>query len=162
MKFKKILTAFLLAAFSFSILANSDFDKGVVEYENNNFSKAVVYFKKAAEQGHTFAQFSLGDMYNKGLGVPQDYKQAVAWYRKSAEQGYVSAQLNLGSMYAKGQGVPKDDKQAYIWFSIAAISGDSPAVKIRDIIEKQFSHEELSKAQKEAVVLYEKISANTK
>jgi len=37
-------------------------------------------------------------MYDKGKGVPQDYKQAVEWYRKAADQGDARAQLNLGVM----------------------------------------------------------------
>jgi TPR repeat protein len=37
------------------------------------------------------AQFNLGNMYNYGKGVIQDYNQAVYWYRKAAEQGNVDA-----------------------------------------------------------------------
>jgi len=47
-------------------------------------------------------------MYDKGQGVPQDYKEAVRLYRLSAEQGIAQAQYNLGLMYDKGQGVPQD------------------------------------------------------
>ena len=34
------------------------------------------------------AQFKIGWMYAKGLGVPQDYKTAVKWYKLAAEQDY--------------------------------------------------------------------------
>ena len=34
-------------------------------------------------------------MYDKGLGVPQDYKTAVKWYRLAAEQGFAGAQKKL-------------------------------------------------------------------
>ena len=54
-------------------------------------------------------------MYDKGEGVPQDYKEAVKWYTKAAEQGDVDAQYNLGLMYYNGEGVPKDLVQAYAW-----------------------------------------------
>ncbi len=47
-------------------------------------------------------------MYDKGLGVTQDYAQAAKWYRKAAEQGHAYAQFNLGYMYRFGQGVPQD------------------------------------------------------
>ena len=47
-------------------------------------------------------------MYNKGQGVPQDYKTAVKWFRPAAEQGYANAQHNLGVMYFKDLGVPQD------------------------------------------------------
>ena len=65
-----------------------------------------------AEKGFAAAQFRLGGMYEKGRGVPQDYKTAVKWYatvlRKwdpLAKQGNVGAQYNLGVMYYNGQGV---------------------------------------------------------
>jgi len=34
-----------------------------------------------AEQGDVHAQYHLGDMYENGRGVPQDYSEAVQWYR---------------------------------------------------------------------------------
>ena len=47
-------------------------------------------------------------MYEKGEGVPQDYKEAVKWFRLSAEQENTDAQIFLGLVYSKGQGVPQD------------------------------------------------------
>jgi TPR repeat protein len=52
--------------------------------------------RKMAEQGDAEAQFTLGQMYDSGDGVAQNYKQAAAWYRKAAEQGNDSAQNFLG------------------------------------------------------------------
>jgi len=158
----KIIAILLLTLFSSSLLANNDFYKGVAEYDKNNYSEAAIYFKKAAEQGHAFAQSNLGFMYENGQGVIQDYKQAIPWYRKAAEQGHANAQYNLGLMYAKGQGVTQDNKQAYVWFSISAISGNSDAVKNRDIAEKKLSPENISKARQDATVIFVKISANIK
>lgn len=65
--------------------------------------------KAAAEQGDVKAQLSLGEMYARGEGVPQDYVEAAKWYRKAAEQGNADAQTTLGLMYSEGVGVPKDD-----------------------------------------------------
>jgi TPR repeat protein len=59
-------------------------------------------------------------MYEKGGGVPQDYKAAVQWYRRAAEQGEASAQSHLGVMYDQGRGVPQDYVQAHKWFNLAA------------------------------------------
>ena len=61
--------------------------------------------KKLAEQGNAVAQFNLGVMYEKGEGVPKDYKQAAYWYSKAAEQGNAEAQTILGIMYGEGEGV---------------------------------------------------------
>ncbi|MCP4827986.1 MAG: sel1 repeat family protein, partial [Proteobacteria bacterium] len=51
-------------------------------------------------------------MYNKSLGVSEDYAEAVKWYRLAADQGYADAQCNLGVMYDNGQGVPQDYAEA--------------------------------------------------
>ena len=34
-------------------------------------------------------------MYEKGLGVSQDYGQAIKWYRKAAEKGDARAMTNF-------------------------------------------------------------------
>jgi len=83
-------------------------------------AKALKWYRKAAEQGNAEAQFHLGLMYDKRLGVPQDYAEAVKWYREAAEQGFVEAQTNLGIMYFTGQGIPRDYVLAHMWFDIAA------------------------------------------
>ena len=59
------------------------------------------------EQGDAAAQYNLGFMYSKGLGVAQDYRQAAKWFQKAAEQGFAWAQANLGVLYYNGQGVKK-------------------------------------------------------
>ena len=79
-----------------------DFDKGVAATQSGDFATALGEFRPLAEQGDADAQYNLGVMYEKGKGVPQNYKTAVKWYRLSAEQGYASAQGNLGRMYARG------------------------------------------------------------
>ena len=61
--------------------------------------------QKAADQGHTVAQYNLGVFYDSGRGVKQSDKEAVRWYQKAADQGHAGAQYNLGVMYPNGQGV---------------------------------------------------------
>ena len=60
------------------------------------------WYRKAADQDDTDAQFNLGNMYYKGRGVPQDYTEAAKWIRNAAEGGHVEAQSKLGYMYDKG------------------------------------------------------------
>ena len=73
-----------------------------------------------AEQSNAEAQTALGNMYDAGSGVPQDYVEAVKWFRRAAEQGFADAQDALARMYVQGQGVPKDYVQAHLWFNLAA------------------------------------------
>ena len=108
---KKMMMALLVLGLSFSQMAQAD--------NVPHFQETL----KAAEQGDTEAQFNLGVMYAKGIGVPQDYAQAVQWYRKAAEQGEIEAQFALGVMYEKGIGVPQNMAIAKKWFSRACNSG---------------------------------------
>ena len=77
------------------------------------------------EQGDAESQHTLGDRYQDGDGVTQDYVKAVKWYRLAAEQGDADAQYSLGAMYDSGQGVAQDLVQAHMWLSLA-VSTASP------------------------------------
>ena len=46
-----------------------------------------MWYHRAAEQGHAFAQSNLGVMYAKGAGVPQDYARAHMWFNIAASSG---------------------------------------------------------------------------
>src|SRR5882724_3270144 len=50
-------------------------------------AEAARVIRVRAEQGEADAQYSLGNSYRKGEGVPRDYAEAVRWYGKAAEQG---------------------------------------------------------------------------
>ncbi|MBF0500996.1 MAG: sel1 repeat family protein [Candidatus Riflebacteria bacterium] len=82
---------------------------------------------RLAELGEADAQFSLGNMYFRGLGVQKDDKEAVKWWRKAAEQRDAQAQLYLGSMYYYGNGVQKNLEEAAKWTRKAAEQGNSSA-----------------------------------
>ena len=88
---------------------------------------SVEVLLSCATTGDELAQFSLGLMYDSGLGVPEDDVEAVRWYRLAAEQGDAGAQNNLGFQYAKGYGVPEDDAEAVRWYRSAAEQGDAMA-----------------------------------
>ncbi len=53
---------------------------------NLNIAKALQWFRKAAEQGHTSSQNNLGNMYITGRGVPQDDAQAYMWFNLAASR----------------------------------------------------------------------------
>ena len=103
--------------------ANADLAEGFAAYERGDYATALREWQPLAEQGDAAAQLTLGGMYRKGEGVPQDDKAAAQWYRRAAEQGVAVAQANLGMMYDKGQGVPQDHKAAAQWFRRAAEQG---------------------------------------
>ena len=101
------------------------FGRGVEQ----DYVKAVEYWREAAEQGNAAAQCNLGYCYDCGQGVEQDYKKAVEWYKKSAEQGYAAAQCKLGYCYQYGQGVEQDYKKAVECYKKSAEQGNAVAQK---------------------------------
>lgn len=101
------------------------YEKGMSAYERDNYSEAVKWFMKSADQGYAEAQNMLGRMSEMGgRGVPKDYSEAMRWYRMAAEQGFATAQKNLGSMYENGKGVSQDYAEAMKWYRKAADQGD--------------------------------------
>jgi len=107
--------------------AEKQFDLAVDYDLDGDYKQAVVWYRKAAEQGDAGAQVNLGNAYDFGEGVQKNAKQAVAWYRKSAEQGHVRAQVNLGNAYDFGEGVRKNAKQAVAWYRKSAEQGHAIA-----------------------------------
>ena len=91
------------------------------------FAEDIAQLLKKAGAGDVDAQAYLGVLYDKGLGVPQDYAQAAQWYLKAANQNNTYAQFILGFLYDKGQGVPQDYAQAAQWYLRAANQNDEDA-----------------------------------
>ncbi len=121
--------------------------------ESGDYVTALRLWRPLATQGHAYAQYNLGGMYNEGQGVPRDYAEAVKWYRKAAKQGYSQAQYNVGVMYHKGRGVPQNNVQAHMWFDLAA-SRSPPgelrymAVKARDLVAERMTPAQITEAEK--------------
>jgi TPR repeat protein len=99
-----------------------------------------------AIQGHEKAQYRLGVLCEKGVGIPQDIKEAEKWKLKAAQQGEPRAQNYCGVKYAKGKGVQKDFRLAYMWLFLAATQGNSRARKNFDLLAERMTPDQLSDA----------------
>ncbi len=86
----------------------ADWDDGVAAYKRGDYATALRELLLPATQGNAWSQYSLGNMYANGDGVPQDYAEATKWWRKAASQGIAAAQFSLGFMYYNGRGVSQD------------------------------------------------------
>jgi len=75
----------------------SSYQEGLDAYERGDYETALKEWRPLAKQGDADAQYSLGVMYHKGQGVPQDYQEAVRWFRLAAEQGDTVAQCTTWS-----------------------------------------------------------------
>jgi hypothetical protein len=120
-----------------------------------DYTQAVLWYRKAAEQNLAIAQYRLGVLYANGVGVPLDKAQSAAWLQKAADQGYVYAQEMLGSDYITGEGVQRDYAQAYFWFDIACASKTREVVAgeratMRDTAAAYLAPADLSREQERA------------
>lgn len=98
--------------------------KGDEYYKEKEYTEAVKWYRKAAEQGHAEAQYKLGRCYGPyGTGI-HDASEALRWFRKAAEQGYAEAQYELGSNYFHGVRVKQDYAEAAKWYHKAAEQGN--------------------------------------
>jgi len=97
-----------------------------VAVDRASYATSLRVWLPLAEGGDPAAQTYVGEIFEKGLGVPPDHAAAAAWYRRAAERGYSRAAINLGQLYEQGLGVPKDPAQALGWYRKAAGLGDLP------------------------------------
>ena len=80
-----------------------------------DYPMAKQWYEKAANAGSLSAMYSLGIIYQAGLGVEKDYQQARQWHEKAAAGGNEKAMLALSLIYEQGLGVPVDEDRARYW-----------------------------------------------
>jgi TPR repeat protein len=90
-------------------------------------AKALPGLKPLAARGDAHAQYMLGYLYDRGLGLEPDPSRAASFYRRAAEQGHPFAQNNLAFLLERGLGVAQDARQALKWYRLAAEQGDASA-----------------------------------
>ena len=149
----KISRLLMIAALTLSFTQIRDvafadpLEDSMAAYDRGDYATAVRLVRPLAEQGNARAQNSLGAMYYNGKGVVKDFKKAVKWYRLAAAQGNISAQVNLASMYYEGEGVAENFVHAHMWLNIAAAQGSPDAARMRDVVSKALTAQQLAEAQ---------------
>jgi len=54
---------------------------------DKDLEKSLRWFREAAEEGSSLAQFYLGIMYYNGEGVPEDYIRSYVWTSRAVSSG---------------------------------------------------------------------------
>jgi uncharacterized protein len=122
-----------LSAFGLTLLLLTEpslaetYGGGSAAYSRGDYAAALQIWKSLADHGSQSAQYSIGELYARGQGVPQDDREAVKWYRMAAYRGYVPAQSRLAAIYDDGRGVPRSLSKAMKWYRKAAQQGDLTA-----------------------------------
>lgn len=104
-------------------------------YDRADYRTALNVWLDKAKQGDARAQTYVGEIYEKGLGLPPDYKTAYSWYEKAAKQNHSRAQINLGYLFEKGLGVEKNAIEALNWYRRA--SGITDDIAYTSAIEER-------------------------
>ena len=81
-----------------------------------DFEKALVWFRRGVKNGDALCQYELGVMYLHGLGVRKDPLLSGDYFRASAEQDFASAEVNMGKLFLDQGNVP----EATRYFDLAA------------------------------------------
>ena len=83
-------------------------------------TRAYRLYTAAAGHGHPGAQFGLGLMYLKGIGVRQNASHAMKWMMFAARKRFAPAETMLGDLYWDGTVVERDRAQAIKWYMLAS------------------------------------------
>ncbi|MDN5788026.1 caspase family protein [Pseudorhodobacter sp.] len=84
-------------------------------------AEAFGLLSRAAKAGSPEAEFELAKLYERGLGVPQNYPEALRLYQAAADQNFADAINDLGFLYYQGElGLKQDPATALKLFERAA------------------------------------------
>lgn len=101
-----------------------------------NRAEALIWYRRAAEQGHGAAQCNLGTSLYNGWGTAADPQGAIDWWLHAAVGGNARAMFNLGTVVAKGRYVQRDFPRAYRWMMEAQALGYAPAGDTMETLKK--------------------------
>jgi len=97
---------------------------------SKNNKTAEYWYLKAANQGHSTAQYNLGKMYGYGKGdeILQDNEKTIFWYRQAAKQGNYKSIVALEFFLNNtGRDISEDDSNIINWLKKSANNGNHHA-----------------------------------
>jgi len=94
-----------------------------------NYSKALELYLKAARRGDGEAQFISGGMFFRGMGVEKNFPQAFKLLQQAAINGKSSPESEriIAQAYLQGIGTYKNYEKGVQWYKKAAEKGDGEA-----------------------------------
>ena len=129
---------------------------GVAVGDALDFVESAQWYRKAADQDHTLAQYNLGVMFARGQGMPQNDHLSAHWMRKAAEGGDAAAQHNLGGRHHRASlnGSQTDATEsrieAFRWFQHAAAQGYGDSVTAWERITITMTRAEVDEGNRRA------------
>ncbi|WP_299374788.1 tetratricopeptide repeat protein [uncultured Kiloniella sp.] len=102
-----------------------DFLVGANAYLDGDFSLALEFLYPLAEKGVPFAQYYMGEMFDRGLGINKNPKAAVKWFKAAYKNGVSRAGHNLAYIYFTGSAGFVDRQTALKIYHKEAKAGNS-------------------------------------
>lgn len=99
------------------------------EGRDQNYTKALDLYLRAAHLGDAEAQFISGGMYYKGMGSAINYPKSFSLLYEAAINGESSnvAQKIIADEFVRGSLIPRDYEKALKWYTLAAEDGNEDA-----------------------------------
>lgn len=79
---------------------------------SRNFTKALEWYRKAAEAGLPEGYYNLGVCYEVGMGITSDEKKAAENFSKAADLKLPLGMHKMAALYFSGNGVVKNEAKA--------------------------------------------------
>ena len=106
------------------------------EGKNINKNELLIYIKFGVENELKESIFKYGYIYEKGIGIEQDYEKGYYYYTLAAETKYVKAMIKLGDWYKIGIFLNRNIDLAIKWYEKAAKEDDIESIeKLIEIYE---------------------------
>ena len=93
---------------------------GCIRFDDKKYAEAAIYFKDAAKEKYSLANYNLAHMYKDGLGVEKNNDLYIEHLIKHL---CVESALELGGIYITGELVEKDEFISFSYFDYAAKHG---------------------------------------
>lgn len=111
----------------------SNKEYGIKLLKEKNYLKAILFLKKAVDEGDISACVHLGNCYMMGLGISKDKEEAVKLFERAHNAGIVNGTFFLGLAYLNGDGVKKNKEEGRELILKASEQGSK---KAKEYLEK--------------------------
>lgn len=124
-----------------------------MEPTDANKVEAASWMRKAADQGHTYAQQHFGFWAATGEGVPRDLATAVKYLRLAAAGGDAEARQYLISLFSTGKDMfdnpgAVDLKEALKWQEQESLAPDAPSYALLALARLYLLQPDVTPAQR--------------
>ena len=120
--------AYLLCSTVLAMPALAGLSDAITAYDQKKYETAFEEFSYLADQNNNIASYYLGQMYEKGNGVPQSNETAAKHYLASYNAGNTRAASGLGRLLIKGEGIEKNVEEGLRILKTAGRAGDKEAL----------------------------------